>query len=53
VGALWSFTAAQAAWKATPPPLASDGVNEVVSLAYPLLSNDAQAHFFRVVVGLP
>ena len=36
----------------TPAVLATDGVNEVVGLNYPLLSGGAQARFFRLVVGL-
>ena len=35
-----------------PAVVASDGVNQVVSLSYPLLSGGAQARFFRLVVGL-
>lgn len=37
----------------TPPTVfATDGVNEVAGLNYPLLSSGAQARFFRLMVGL-
>ncbi|MES2922576.1 MAG: hypothetical protein V4819_13575 [Verrucomicrobiota bacterium] len=36
----------------TPTVLATDGVNEVAGLNYPLLSGGAKARFFRQVVGL-
>ncbi len=49
------FSADLSSWETdttAPTVLASDGVNEVAGLNYPLLSGGAQARFFRVVVGL-
>ncbi len=49
------FSADLSSWETdntAPTVLATDGVNEVAGLNYPLLSGGAQARFFRVVVGL-
>jgi hypothetical protein len=49
------FSADLSSWETdntAPAVSATDGVNQVVSLNYPLLSGGVQARFFRLVVGL-
>jgi hypothetical protein len=49
------FSADLTSWEThntAPAVLASDGVNQVASLNYPVLSGGAQARFFRMVVGM-